>query len=593
MTSNYGVSKDRVVEETYASTLDPGRYEALLAAWFDYVQLLPEEGDAAFRSDDVNAHFQRALAILDRMGRAQARDVSAAAIAEQMPGPAIVMKSEGEVLSANTACLEVLGGRTPDGLADLELDSAAMTSMRNWIKRNSTPEPKDEFLFLPSLFGPNATRSRLLLTRVTLKAGHGGAVEDAILLAAVDVHLDTAIGERLGELYGLSSAELDVAIRLARGDMPETIAKARSARLATVRTQIRAVLTKLDVGTVTEAVRLLTGFGATINTARTISKQAPAKSKIDHWRSRHEMTLSDGRTLGWLEQGDPAGRPVLFFHNIYLGPAWTEPSIEALARQGWRVIAPSRPGFGYSDGTSTDTLDGRIDVVVDGMTQLLDSLETGPVIVVGHANGMIHAQAFAARRPELTRGLLSVGGETSWEEGMEADFPWQHKVIATTMLRAPTAIGFLARATVAFIDSGREDFMLKTLHKDSPVEQRIARRPEVKDIILDGLRHMVRQGANGLVSEVRMALSDRRDTARQVQAPFRIIHGLEDNVFRPHMFELFADTVPGVKLIPVPGAGQYLLYSHWPLVISELEKLWRDTARPYRLNQKPEPGLAR
>ena len=225
-----------------------------------------------------------------------------------------------------------------------------------------------------------------------------------------------------------------------------------------------------------------------------------------------------------------------------------------------------------------------IDLIVEVcVVELLQRLDIGPLIVIGHASGLIHAQAFAARHPGRVRGLLSVGGETSWEDGMETGFPWQHKIMATTMLRAPSAIGFIARATVAFIDTGKEDFLLRTLHRDSPLEQRIARRPEVKAVLMEGLRHTVRQGANGLVSEIRMALTDRRDTARAVQCPFRIIHGLEDNVFQPHMFELFAATVPGVELIPVEGAGQYLLYSHWPLVIAEMEKLWRDTdPRPLR-----------
>ena len=267
--------------------------------------------------------------------------------------------------------------------------------------------------------------------------------------------------------------------------------------------------------------------------------------------------------------------------------------MESLARQGWRVISPSRPGFGLSDGVSASSLDARIGLVVDTMAELVDRLGCGPVLIAAHANGMIYGQAFAATRPDLTRALLSIGGETSWEEGMEQDMPWHHKVMAKTLLRAPSAIGFLARATVAFIDSGRENVLLSTLHRGSPLEQRIARRPEVKAVILDGLRHTVRQGANALVSELRMALTDRRDVARQVRAPIRIIHGLEDNVFRPHMFELFAATVPGVELVPVPGAGQYLLYSHWPFVISEMEKLWRDSAAPAPSAQKPAPGSLR
>ena len=267
---------------------------------------------------------------------------------------------------------------------------------------------------------------------------------------------------------------------------------------------------------------------------------------------------------------------MLFVHHIYLGPLWTDPSVESLARQGWRVIAPSRPGFGQSDAVSASSVEERIDRTVDTLAELVERLGCGPVMVVGHANGMIYAQAFAAKRPDMTRALLSIGGETSWEDGMEGGLPWQHKVIATTMLRAPSALGFLARATVAFVDGGQEDFVLSTLHRGSPLEKRIARRPEVKAVIMDGLRHTVRQGAHALASEMRTIMTDRRHVARQIRAPIRIMHGLEDNVFRPHMFELFAETVPGVKLVPIEGAGQYLLYSHWPFVISEMERLWRD-----------------
>ncbi|MEQ8558600.1 MAG: alpha/beta hydrolase [Henriciella sp.] len=587
MANSDGPQADRVVDETYATTLDPERYEALLSAWSDYVSGLPErQGDAAFQADSVNTHFQRALAILDRMGRVEAREETARQMTDQMPGPALVMKPDCEIIAANQVCLDLLGGRMPQGLADLELDADAIVRLRAWVNPNAPASEQGQFLLLPTALGPDGIDTRLLATRISLHAGPGTASDDAILVAAVDVHLNMSMGKKLMAAYGLSQAELDVALRLARGEAPETIARDRGAKVATVRTQIRAILSKLDVKTVTDAVRVLTSYGATMNAAGAVARQAPARREIDRWLTQHQMTLSDGRRLAWLEQGDPNGRPVLFFHHIYLGPAWTHPSVEALARQGWRVIAPSRPGFGLSDGISSATPEERIEITTNSYSELLDRLETGPVLLVGHANGMIHAQDFAARKPQRVRAVLSVGGETSWEDGMERDLPWHHRVMATTLLRAPSAIGFIARATVAFIDTGRDDFLLRTLHRDSPLEQRVARRPEVKQVILDGLRHTVRQGANGLVAEIRLALNDRRETARRVKCPFRIVHGMQDNVFTPDMFELFASTVPGVELIPIEDAGQYLLYSHWPRIIAEMERMWRDTAAPHARGSK-------
>ena len=118
-----------------------------------------------------------------------------------------------------------------------------------------------------------------------------------------------------------------------------------------------------------------------------------------------------------------------------------------------------------------------------------------------------------------------------------------------------------------------------------------ARRPEVRDVLFEGLRHTVRQGAHGLIAEIRLALTDRRDIARRIRCPFRIVHGLKDNVFTPDMFRLFADTVPGVELIAIPDAGQYLLYSHWPNVISEMEKIWRDSELSSPVKSKAGAGL--
>ncbi|MEE2879278.1 MAG: alpha/beta fold hydrolase [Pseudomonadota bacterium] len=578
---------DRVVDETYATTLDPERYDALLSAWSDYIAELPGVGgDEIFAGDPVSDHFRRALAILDRMGRVEARDQSARTIANQMPGPALILNPDCVVLSCNAACQEVLGGNLPETLTDLELDAETDARLRAWIAPNTRPGGGDPFLMLSADVGPEAVQTRILATRISLNAGPGTSAEDAILLAAVGVRFHSAIGDSLAKAYGLSVAELDVAVRLAEGETPDTIAKQRGASLPTVRTQIRALLAKLDVPSVTDAVRVLTGFGATMNAASAIARQAPARRDIDHLMTQHTMTLNDGRRLSWYEMGDADGRPVLFFHHLFLGPFWTDPGIEALARQGWRVIAPSRPGFGMSDRVAVATSEQRIESFTDSCEQLLNRLGIERVLVVGHANGMIHAQDFAAHRPERVRALLSIGGETSWEEGMEDSMPWQIKIMIQTLLRAPSAIGFLARATVAFIDTGREDFVLKTLHKDSPLEQRIARRPEVRDVIFEGLRHTVQQGAHGLTSEIKLALQDRRDVARRVKCRFRVVHGLQDNVFQPAMFDLFASSVPGVELVPVADAGQYLLYSHWPNVIAEMEKLWRETAEPESVRSK-------
>src|SRR5271163_1083621 len=56
-----------------------------------------------------------------------------------------------------------------------------------------------------------------------------------------------------------------------------------------------------------------------------------------------------GRNLELKEYGDPAGHPVLFFHGM-IGSHYQASFIaDQAGQEGFRVIAPNRPGVGASE----------------------------------------------------------------------------------------------------------------------------------------------------------------------------------------------------------------------------------------------------
>ena len=60
------------------------------------------------------------------------------------------------------------------------------------------------------------------------------------------------------------------------------------------------------------------------------------------------MRLSDGRTLGYSDLGDPAGFPVVYCHGG-LSSRVDAGSADSPARAaGIRLLAPDRPGIGLS-----------------------------------------------------------------------------------------------------------------------------------------------------------------------------------------------------------------------------------------------------
>ena len=78
---------------------------------------------------------------------------------------------------------------------------------------------------------------------------------------------------------------------------------------------------------------------------------------------------------------------------------------------GGRVCAYDRGGVGESAPRAGGS---DVTAIAEELAGLLDRLgERGPVILVGHSNGALYAEAFAALWPERVAGLVYVNGVTS------------------------------------------------------------------------------------------------------------------------------------------------------------------------------------
>jgi pimeloyl-ACP methyl ester carboxylesterase len=97
--------------------------------------------------------------------------------------------------------------------------------------------------------------------------------------------------------------------------------------------------------------------------------------------------------------GPPDGPPVLLLHGFpELWYGWRR-QIPALARAGFRVIAPDQRGYNTSDKPPA-VADYRIDLLVDDATGILSALGHERAAVVGHDWGAAVAWRLAARAPE-------------------------------------------------------------------------------------------------------------------------------------------------------------------------------------------------
>ena len=109
------------------------------------------------------------------------------------------------------------------------------------------------------------------------------------------------------------------------------------------------------------------------------------------------------------------GSPLLFLHGWGLGYRSYRRSLQRLAQQGARVIAPALPGFGGNSGLPAEELSfAGYAAWVRGFLDAVGVDE--PVAVVGHSFGGGVGIRFAHQYPELVRSLVlvnSVGG-SAW-----------------------------------------------------------------------------------------------------------------------------------------------------------------------------------
>ncbi|RYJ14558.1 alpha/beta hydrolase [Halogeometricum borinquense] len=118
------------------------------------------------------------------------------------------------------------------------------------------------------------------------------------------------------------------------------------------------------------------------------------------------VSVSDGRDVAYAEYGDSDGVPVVFLHGTPGSRLLGEIFDERARRDGVRLLALDRPGYGRSDPWPARTLSDTGSFV----TAVLDDAGVSRAGVVGFSGGGPHALAVAATHGERVQRVDVVAG---------------------------------------------------------------------------------------------------------------------------------------------------------------------------------------
>jgi pimeloyl-ACP methyl ester carboxylesterase len=156
---------------------------------------------------------------------------------------------------------------------------------------------------------------------------------------------------------------------------------------------------------------------------------------MDRMQSSADLTirLKDGRSLGWVEFGDPEGFPVVNAHGGLACRLDVATAAAAATRSRVRLISPDRPGIGLSDA-----LPGRrIRDWASDIVELVDQLGIDRFAVMGWSMGGQYAAAVGYASPQrITKVAIIAGALPLTEPGVFEQLPTMDRVYTRLSQRA-------------------------------------------------------------------------------------------------------------------------------------------------------------
>lgn len=292
------------------------------------------------------------------------------------------------------------------------------------------------------------------------------------------------------------------------------------------------------------------------------------------------LTLSDGRTLGYAEWGDPAGSPIVNIHGTPGCRLNRHPDDATVAATGARVITYDRPGYGASDRHRGRTVN---DCVAD-VAALADSLGIEKFAVTGGSGGGPHCLAVAAGLPDrVTRAACIVGvapydvmGE-EWLDGMD---PENIKEFGWALAGEDTLRVELTREAAAMLARVADDPANLLGDFEIPAEDRaILARPEVAAVMIEAVTECVRNGVWGWADDDIAFTKPWGFDPSTIRVPTTVWWGSKDVLVPPKHGEWIARTVPDA-LPRVDDSGGHMadpdthIQALFPWLINGT--LWRD-----------------
>jgi pimeloyl-ACP methyl ester carboxylesterase len=270
------------------------------------------------------------------------------------------------------------------------------------------------------------------------------------------------------------------------------------------------------------------------------------------------VTTPDGRTLSYLEVGDPLGPLVLHNHGGPSSRLEARLLADAVTRNRLRLICVDRPGMGQSSAQKARSYCGW----ADDLVTVADALGYREFGVTGWSEGGPWALAAAAYiDPARLRHVSSIAPGSYGAFGDNSAAQYLSKIDAlggTLALRFKPGFRLMYAVLGVTAKRFKASFVKQVRTTVSDYDRQLLLDPTIATGFGDACAECFAHGSDGLVADAELLYRHWAFDVRQIERAVHLWQGLDDLLVPDPINKAVADAMPGAVWHPVAGAGHFL-----------------------------------
>jgi pimeloyl-ACP methyl ester carboxylesterase/DNA-binding CsgD family transcriptional regulator len=558
-----------LLDQAYHVSDDFEQFDALMDSANRYMferEALPVSIEDLPRFTELDPHFEKHIKRIEGlMQRRASGDQLGLSIGHHAQ---VIISQKGHILTANSQAKTLFGHMCEGRVSDLPLGVSGVNALCEFLQELTAGVEKLERIVFLRIDAAKPRSALGYCRAVKIDAQHM-----ALHLSLSYFDWTPAILASLQEALGLTDSEGLVLQGILKGQTQKEIAATRGRSLDTVKSQVKAVLRKAGCPKMTDLSHLCTSIAYVIGLSESETPNTDASHIwITPRQNLHLLPVSNTRTLAYYDYGDPRGKPVVFFHGFFQGPFFLDQMKSGLLKEGLRLIAPSRPYFGYTSPPTSAK--HYVATVQDDLDALFAHLKLGDdVTLVTHHGGANHGFRFAARRKNDVNGMVMVGARLPMTSEHIAQMSQQARTVSAASRHAPSVIKLLATLGMKVYKKKGMDEFLRTRYAPNAVDQACLETPVIKQKLCEGIYHFMQQGSDAFVHDGQAQMSDWTAELDRVDCPQNWVHGQHCHILNPSFLTKYIEMTPSRDLQILDQAGFNILYQYPGPVLAAVKKM--------------------